>query len=90
MWCQAYKDFEGKTFQLAGPAEYSYKEIIEFVSDVTAVKKPLIDLPPSLAVTVLYSLDQGVFFLKYDSYPSIIYTILLLNFRIMLNILFTY
>mmetsp|Transcript_7640 Transcript_7640/g.11414 ORF Transcript_7640/g.11414 Transcript_7640/m.11414 type:complete len:208 (-) Transcript_7640:74-697(-) len=56
----AYKEFEGKTFQLAGPAEYSYKEVIEFVSDVTGVKKPLIDVPPALAVTTGRILEQTI------------------------------
>lgn len=47
---QGHEHFLGKTFQLAGPAEYSYKEIIEFVSDVTGVRKPLVDVPMSLAM----------------------------------------
>jgi NADH dehydrogenase (ubiquinone) 1 alpha subcomplex subunit 9 len=34
---------------LAGPAEYTYKEIVEFVSDVTTVKRPLIDVPLPIA-----------------------------------------
>lgn len=37
--------YEGKTFQLAGPAEYSYKELAEFVSDITTQRKPLLDVP---------------------------------------------
>lgn len=40
-----HKAFAGKTFQLVGPAEYSYKEVVEFVSDLTTIKKPLIDTP---------------------------------------------
>eukprot|EP01041_Mallomonas_annulata_P010507 gene10507-21914_t len=41
--------YEGKNFELTGPAEYTYKEIVEFVTDVTTVKKPLIDIPLSIA-----------------------------------------
>lgn len=43
------EQFKGKTFQLYGPAEYSYKEIVEFVMDITTVKKPLIDVPSNIA-----------------------------------------
>lgn len=42
---EAHELYKGRTFQLVGPAEYTYKEIAEFVSDVTTVKKPLIDVP---------------------------------------------
>jgi NADH dehydrogenase (ubiquinone) 1 alpha subcomplex subunit 9 len=38
-----WRSFEGQTFQFAGPAEYSYKEINEFVMDVTGVRKPMIN-----------------------------------------------
>ena len=41
--------FKGKSVQLCGPAEYTYKEVIEFVSDVTTVKKPMIDVPVKIA-----------------------------------------
>jgi NADH dehydrogenase (ubiquinone) 1 alpha subcomplex subunit 9 len=41
--------FQGDTFQIAGPAEYSYKEINEFVMDVTGVRKPMIDIPDFMA-----------------------------------------
>ncbi len=44
-----YDEFEGKTFQLVGPAEYTYKEVVEFVSDVTTIKKPLVDVPINAA-----------------------------------------
>ena len=44
-----YKKYEGKTFQLAGPAEYTYKEVVEFVQDVTTLKKNMIDVPVSAA-----------------------------------------
>lgn len=46
---QGHEHFLGRTFQLVGPAEYSYKEVIEFVSDVTGVRKPLVDVPLSVA-----------------------------------------
>lgn len=41
--------FAGRDFELAGPAEYSYKEVVEFVSDVSTVKKPLVDVPFAVA-----------------------------------------
>ena len=44
-----HKKFAGKNFQLCGPAEYSYKEVVEFVSDLTTVKKPLVDMPIGVA-----------------------------------------
>jgi len=34
---------------LAGPAEYTYKEVVEFVQDVTTLKKNLIDVPVNAA-----------------------------------------
>jgi hypothetical protein len=34
---------------LAGPAEYTYKEVVEFVQDVTTLKKNMIDVPVSAA-----------------------------------------
>ena len=39
----------GKTFQLVGPAEYSYKEVAEFVGDVTTLHKNLIGVPAPVA-----------------------------------------
>lgn len=47
-----HEDFAGKTFELAGPAEYSYKEVVEFVSDVTTLKIPLVDVPVKYAQMV--------------------------------------
>jgi len=44
-----HDDFAGKTFQLAGPAEYSYKELVEFVSDITGIRKTLVDVDSSTA-----------------------------------------
>lgn len=44
-----HEEFQGKTFQLAGPAEYSYKEVVEFVADVTFNKPPMVDVPLPLA-----------------------------------------
>lgn len=41
--------FKGKTFQLVGPAEYSYKEVFEFVTDITTKKKPMINIPTEVA-----------------------------------------
>lgn len=32
-----------------GPAEYTHKEVYEFVSDVTHLKKPLVDVPLPIA-----------------------------------------
>lgn len=44
-----YETFAGKTFQLTGPAEYTYKELAEYVQDVTLIRKPLVDIPPHVA-----------------------------------------
>jgi len=49
---QGYDLYAGKTVQLAGPAEYTYKEVAEFVSDVISRRKPLVDVPVSVASTV--------------------------------------
>jgi NADH dehydrogenase (ubiquinone) 1 alpha subcomplex subunit 9 len=51
-----WEEFQGDTFQLAGPAEYSYKEINDFVMDVTGVKKPMVDIPEIIAT------NTGTFF----------------------------
>jgi NADH dehydrogenase (ubiquinone) 1 alpha subcomplex subunit 9 len=45
--CEAFK---GQTFQLAGPSEYSYKEIVEFVSDVAFLNTRLLDVNTSTAL----------------------------------------
>lgn len=47
--CKNYDTFAGRTFQLTGPAEYTYKELAEFVQDVTLVRKPLVDIPINVA-----------------------------------------
>lgn len=39
-----YAKYQGRTFELSGPSEYSYKELAEFVQDVTTLKKPLVDV----------------------------------------------
>jgi hypothetical protein len=41
--------YEGKTFQLAGPAEYTFKEVVEFVADISLRKVMLYDVPASVA-----------------------------------------
>lgn len=45
------EEFEGKTFQFVGPADYTYKEVAEFVQDVILTRKPLIDVPINVAST---------------------------------------
>jgi NADH dehydrogenase (ubiquinone) 1 alpha subcomplex subunit 9 len=44
-----FDDHRGKVFQFSGPADYTYKEIAEFVQDVILTRKPLIDFPASAA-----------------------------------------
>lgn len=39
-----YREFEGKTFQLSGPEDYSHKEIVEFVADITCRNTHLFDI----------------------------------------------
>lgn len=46
---QEHNQYRGKTFQLAGPAEYSYKEVVEFVHDITGKQVPLVDVPIFMA-----------------------------------------
>lgn len=41
--------YQGCTFQFCGPAEYSYKEVVEMVTDITTVKKPLVEVPEKAA-----------------------------------------
>lgn len=55
-----HEDFRGDTFELAGPAEYSYKEVAEFVQDVTTVKKPLVDIPEFMGMTAGKILDETI------------------------------
>ena len=45
---------------MAGPAEYTYKEVVEFVSDVTTVRKPLVEAPSFLASIVGRFLNQTI------------------------------
>jgi len=44
-----HEEFAGKTFELSGPAEYTYKEAVEFVMDVTTLKTGLLDIPQPIA-----------------------------------------
>lgn len=44
-----HDEFKGSTFELAGPAEYSYREVVEFVQDMIASEKPVIDVPSNIA-----------------------------------------
>ncbi len=49
MFLQRAEEFKGKTFQFVGPAEYSQKEVAEFVQDVILTRKPLVDVPVDAA-----------------------------------------
>jgi len=52
------EEFKGKTLHLAGPAEYSYKEIVEFVADIINVNVDLYDTPPQLALLAGHIYNQ--------------------------------
>lgn len=43
-------DFAGADFSLAGPDEYTYKELAELVMDITHVRKPLVAVPNQAAL----------------------------------------
>ena len=45
---------------MTGPAEYTYKEVVEFVSDVTTVKKPLVNAPEFVAGLAGRFLNQTI------------------------------
>lgn len=42
--------FAGESFQFCGPAEYTMREVAEFVADVTTVRKPIADVPEEAAI----------------------------------------
>ncbi len=44
------EQFEGKTVDLFGPQDYSYKELAEFVYDITTQEVNLVDMPKDAAV----------------------------------------
>lgn len=46
---QNYEAYEGRDFQLVGPAQYSLKELAEFVADVTLLDPVLFDVPVPVA-----------------------------------------
>uniref|UniRef100_A0A7S3JY87 RmlD-like substrate binding domain-containing protein n=1 Tax=Aureoumbra lagunensis TaxID=44058 RepID=A0A7S3JY87_9STRA len=50
--CRDSEDFIGKTFHLAGPADYSRRELAEFVLDITKQNASLYDTPSFLAHSV--------------------------------------
>lgn len=54
------KKFAGQTFQLVGPAKYSYKEVAEFVMDVTTVQKPMLDVPVQAAALAGRGLQEFI------------------------------
>lgn len=43
-------DFAGADFCLAGPDEYTYKELAELVMDITHVRRPLVSIPNLIAL----------------------------------------
>ena len=43
---------------MVGPAEYSYKEVVEFVSDITLLKTNMINIPLPVATTVASFAEQ--------------------------------
>lgn len=55
---QDWKKYEGKTFQFAGPAEYSYKEVVEFVADITTRPAYSLDIPVPIAKGMARILGQ--------------------------------
>ena len=55
-----YKEFQGQTFQLVGPAEYSYKEVVEFVADVTSLKANMINCPLPIANLAAKIVEQSI------------------------------
>lgn len=42
---ERHQEFKGDTFQLFGPADYTYKEVAEFVMDITMINRPMLDAP---------------------------------------------
>ena len=51
------EQFEGKTVDLFGPQDYSYKELAEFVYDITNQEVNLVDVPVSAAATLGKGMD---------------------------------
>jgi NADH dehydrogenase (ubiquinone) 1 alpha subcomplex subunit 9 len=44
------RDFKGKTFELEGAQDFTYRELAEFVFDITGAHPHLVDVPsPALA-----------------------------------------
>ncbi len=54
-----HAEFKGEDFELYGPAEYTYREIVEFVQDVTTVTKPIIAVPQKAAVVAGRWINAG-------------------------------
>lgn len=57
---QNYEDFAGETFQFTGPAEYTYKEVAEYVQDVTFLRKNLVDVPVPVASAAGAVLEHAI------------------------------
>eukprot|EP00602_Paraphysomonas_sp_CaronLab_P005535 CAMPEP_0185025088 /NCGR_PEP_ID=MMETSP1103-20130426/8182_1 /TAXON_ID=36769 /ORGANISM="Paraphysomonas bandaiensis, Strain Caron Lab Isolate" /LENGTH=381 /DNA_ID=CAMNT_0027558209 /DNA_START=57 /DNA_END=1202 /DNA_ORIENTATION=+ len=55
-----WKDFEGKTFQLAGPDVYTYREVVEFVADITGRRVNMFDCPTVLHNLRAFLIDLGI------------------------------
>jgi dTDP-4-dehydrorhamnose reductase len=83
-----HDEFKGKTFQLAGPEEYNYKEIVEFVLDITAMDTVrMIDVPIGQA-NFVGSLMENIIhpFFTVDNIAQVIYFLLLLIFFLYLGL----
>lgn len=43
------EDTPGRTFELGGPRVASFRELLRYILEVTGSRKPLVDIPPSIA-----------------------------------------
>lgn len=44
-----YHKYQGETFEFAGPEAFSYRQIVDMVSETTTVMRPLVDVPSIVA-----------------------------------------
>ena len=57
---QNFPAYRGKTFQLVGPDEYSYKEVFEFVTDVTTRRKRIVEVSEQIAKVTGRAVEQSI------------------------------
>ena len=57
---QDHENYAGETFEFHGPAEYTMREVVEFVQDITTLDSPVVTIPNALATGIGRVLEETI------------------------------